>query len=166
VDKADVHAESSAKKFGGEAGDYQELHEFMDSSKAFLGDNRHRALFHSTAGVYYMQKIFGVDFKALEALMEKYSLPEGFISDFLALLAHNRAHGVHLLNSKGDKVHVRSVAEQHILEDFRQKFVPTMQDYFGNMKLLPWMDNAMGPLGTAGESSAAGKTTVKAIAVD
>jgi hypothetical protein len=71
-----------------------------------------------------------------------------------------------LLNSKGDKVHVRSVAEQHILEDFRQKFVPTMQDYFGNMKLLPWMDNAMGPLGTAGESSAAGKTTVKAIAVD
>jgi len=34
-------------------------------------------------------------------------------------------------------------------------------------KLLPWMDNdAMAPLGTTGEPSTAGKTTVKAIAVD
>ena len=163
--KADIHAESSAKKFGGEADDYLELHEFMDSSKAFLGDNRHRALFHSTAGIYYMQKVFGVDFKALGELMEKYSLPEGFITDFLALLAHNRAHGVHWMNSAGDKVHVRSIAEQHILEDFRNKFIPTLQDYLSNMKLLPWMDNALGPLHptTRNEDSDPG---VKAIAVD
>ena len=163
--KADIHAESSAKKFGGEAGDYLELHEFMDSSKAFLGDNRHRALFHSTAGIYYMQKIFGVDFKALGELMQKYSLPEGFITDFLALLAHNRAHGVHWMNSSGDKVHVRSVAEQHILEDFRNKFIPTLQDYLSNMKLLPWMDNAIGPLRTSSELSEKAPA-IKAVAVD
>jgi len=33
-------------------------------------------------------------------------------------------------------------------------------------ELLPWMDNAMGPLGTAGEPSTTGEATVKAIAVD
>jgi len=48
---------------------------------------------------------------------------------------------------------VRSIAEQHILEDFRNKFIPTLQDYLSNMKLLPWMDNAIGPLRTATESS-------------
>jgi len=162
---ADVHAQSSAKKYGGDAGDYLELHEFMDSSKAFLGDNRHRAIFHSTAGIYYMQQIFGVDFKALGDLMQKYSLPEGFITDFLALLAHNRAHGVHLMNSAGDKVHVRSIAEQHILEDFRNQFIPTLQDYLSNMKLLPWMDNAIGRLSTSSETSE--KTpAAKTVAVD
>jgi len=149
--KADIHAESSAKRFGGVGGDYLEIHEFIDSSKAFLGDNRHRALFHSTAGVYYIQKVFGVDFKALRELMEEYSLPERFIVDFLALLSHNRAHGVHWMNSAGKTVHVRSIAEQHILEDFRNKFIPTLQDYMSNMKLLPWMDNAIGPLRATGE---------------
>ena len=165
MSKADVHSCSSAQKFGGAPGDYLELHEFMDSSKAFLGDNRHRAVFHSTAGAYYIQKIFGVDFKALGDLMDKYALPDAFITDFLALLAHNRAHGVHWMNSAGDKVHVRSIAEQHILEDFRQKFIPTLQDYFCNMRLLPWMDNALGPLLTPSE---AGNSALSfhAVAVD
>jgi hypothetical protein len=156
--KADVHAESSARKFGGCARDYLELHEFIDSSKAHIGDNRHRAVFHSTAGVYYMQRIFGVDFTALSALMGKYSLPEQFIADFLALLAHNRAHGVHLRNSDGQLVHVRSVAEQHVLEDFRQKFIPTLQDYFSLMQQMPWMDNALGPLRPAAEGSKGART--------
>ena len=43
-----VHASNSAKKFGGKAKDYLDIHEFLDSSKAFIGDNRHRALTHNT----------------------------------------------------------------------------------------------------------------------
>jgi hypothetical protein len=165
MSKADIHAGSSAQKFGGNAGDYLELHEFMDSSKAFLGDNRHRAVFHSTAGAYYMQKIFGVDFNALGELMRKYDLPNEFISDFMALLEHNRAHGVHWMNSAGEQIHVRSIAEQHILEDFRQRFIPTLQDYLCNMKLLPWMDNAMGPLRAPSESDNSTPASIS-VAVD
>jgi len=142
--KADIHAESSAKRFGGKPEDYLEVHEFMDSSKAFCADNRHRTLFHSTAGTYYIQKFFGIDFDALDKLKDKYNLPDSFVADFLALVAHNRSHGVHLLNSADRKVHLRNIAEQHILEDFRNRFIPTFQDYLNEMNLASWMDNAIG----------------------
>lgn len=49
------HAKSSAKKFGGLASDYIELHKIMDSSKLFLADWRHRAIMHNTFGVYLME---------------------------------------------------------------------------------------------------------------
>jgi len=29
------------------------------------------------------------------------------------------------------------------LDDFRQKFIPTLSDYLDNMKLTSWMNNAM-----------------------
>lgn len=44
--KPHIHAESSARKFGGVAADYADIHEFLDSSKATIADNRHRALTH------------------------------------------------------------------------------------------------------------------------
>ena len=53
------------------------------------------------------------------------------------------AHGIHIKNSDGKKVHIRDVAESHILDDFRQKFIPTLSDYLENMKLTAWMNNAM-----------------------
>jgi hypothetical protein len=141
--KSDKHSESSAKRFGGKMSDYIEIHEFIDSSKAYLADNRHRTLFHSTAGIYYCQKMFGIDFDALKMLRLKYDLPETFIHDFLELTRLNRNQGVHILNSDNKKVHVRDIAEQHILEDFRFRFIPTPKDYLQNMKLLPWMDNGL-----------------------
>ena len=164
--KADIHSESSAKKFGGKAEDYLEVHEFMDSSKAFCSDNRHRTLFHSTAGAYYVQKMFGIDFAALEDLRNKYNLPESFIKDFVALVAHNRSRGVHIKNSLGQKVHVRNIAEQHILEDFRNRFIPTPQDYFNEMNLTSWMDNALGTPRKSGCSKAPLSETQIAISVD
>lgn len=142
--KSDIHSESSAKRFGGRPEDYLEIHELMDSSKAFCADNRHRVLFHSTAGAFYVQKMFGIDFSALERLREKYNLPHSFISDFLDLLAHNRSRGVHIVNSDNQKVHLRNIAEQHILEDFRNRFIPTLEDYLKEMQLASWMDNALG----------------------
>ena len=164
--KADIHSESSAKKFGGKAEDYLEVHEFMDSSKAFCSDNRHRTLFHSTAGAYYIQKMFGVDFAALEDLRNKYNLPESFISDFLALVAHNRSRGVHIKNSLGQKVHLRNIAEQHILEDFRNRFIPTLQDYLNEMDLTSWMDNALGTPGNNSSRLPSYSETQIAIPVD
>ncbi len=54
------HAQSSALRFGGQPADYLRLHEFLDCSKLFLGDWRHRALLHTTFGVYLAEKwVFG-----------------------------------------------------------------------------------------------------------
>lgn len=143
MSKSDKHALSSAEKFGGTPSDYIEIHEMMDSSKSAFGDNRHRAIFHTTLGCYYMQKMFGVDFDEIENIRNKYQLPEKFVDDLLKLMKHNRSQGVQIKNSEGKKVHVRDIAEQHILEDFRQKFIPTLSDFLSNMKLLPWMNNAL-----------------------
>lgn len=53
------HAVSSSKKWGGVPDDFIAIHEFIDSSKQFLGDVRHRALFHHTYGVWLAQRYFG-----------------------------------------------------------------------------------------------------------
>lgn len=56
-----IHAESSAKKFGGKPEDYIEIHNFMDSSKAVLADNRHRALTHNSWFIsVVLERVFGV----------------------------------------------------------------------------------------------------------
>lgn len=54
-----IHAKSSAKKFGGNAEDYIDIHDFMDSSKSAMSDNRHRAVFHSSFGCFVVEKMFG-----------------------------------------------------------------------------------------------------------
>ena len=152
MSKSDVHAKNSVKIFGGNQSDYIEIHEMMDSSKAFHSDNRHRTIFHHAAGIYYMQKMFGTDFDSVDRLRAKYNLPEEFIADFLSLLKTNRAQGVHLLNSQGRKVHIRNVAEQHVLEDFRGKFIPTLNDYLSCMSLKNWMNNASSPINSNPEN--------------
>lgn len=153
MSKSDIHAISSAKKFGGKATDYIEIHEMMDSSKAFCADNRHRFLFHHSAGIYYIQKMFGIDFDEIEKIKEKYNLPHDFIEDVVNLIKNNRSKGVHILNSDNKKIHVRDVAEQHILEDFRGKFIPTINDYMNNMNLKSWMNNGLGEINKTNASN-------------
>lgn len=53
------HARSAARKWGGTPEDYIIIEEFIDSSKKIIGDVRHRALYHHTAGVWLAQEIFG-----------------------------------------------------------------------------------------------------------
>ena len=43
-----IHAQSSARKFGGTATDYLRIHEFIDSSSGTFSDVRHRALTHTS----------------------------------------------------------------------------------------------------------------------
>lgn len=54
-----LHGLVSAKKFGGRPEDYQAIHDFIDSSKAHIADVRHRALLHSSFGIYLCEKVFG-----------------------------------------------------------------------------------------------------------
>lgn len=58
--KPHIHARSSAKKFGGSAKDYLDIHQFMDSSKAHIADVRHRAIFHSSFGCFIVEQVFGI----------------------------------------------------------------------------------------------------------
>lgn len=82
------HAQSAARQWGGTPEMYIAVEEFIDSSKEIIGDVRHRAMYHHTAGVWLCQRIFG---RVLE-------------------IPRRNAEGV-------IQVPVRLVAERHILED-------------------------------------------------
>jgi hypothetical protein len=105
------HAVSSAKKFGGVAEDYQDIHDFMDSSKGTIADNRHRALTHNA----------------------------WFLSVVL-----ERVFGTTRINSAGRTYCVRDIGEQHVLEDFGQRFIPSAQDYLAGIPMEAWMNNGIG----------------------
>jgi len=106
-----VHAELSAKRYGGKPEDYIDIHELMDSSKAAFPNNLHRVLTHNSwFACTIIPKIFG----------------------------RRRT------NSDGRQYNTKDVAEYHILEDFRMRFIPSVQDYLENMVLQPWMNNGMG----------------------
>jgi hypothetical protein len=49
--------------------------------------------------------------------------------------------GVVIKNSDGKSVSVRDIGEQHVLEDFGMRFIPTAQDYLQEMESRSWMSN-------------------------
>lgn len=103
-----LHAESSAKRFGGIPEDYLDIHELMDSTKASFPNNGHRVITHNSWFVVnILPKVFG----------------------------HQR------INSDGKKYSVKDVGEYHILEDFRNRFIPSIQDYLEHLDFQPWMNN-------------------------
>jgi hypothetical protein len=57
--KPHLHAKLSARKFGGRIEDYMDIHEFIDSSKVAVPDVRHRAMLHSSWGIYLVATVFG-----------------------------------------------------------------------------------------------------------
>jgi hypothetical protein len=59
VSKAWVHAQSSAKRWGGKAEDYIDIHERIDSTKSAHAEVTHRCVFHSAFGIYIIEEIFG-----------------------------------------------------------------------------------------------------------
>lgn len=110
--KPEVHAASSARRFGGKMEDYLPIHQLMDSSKGAFPDNRHRALTHNAWFIG----------------------PDGILE---------RVFGTSITNSDGRSVSVRILGEQHILEDFGNRFIPSVQDYLENMDMQEWMNNGM-----------------------
>jgi len=47
-----------------------------------------------------------------------------------------------ITNSDNKVVSIHSIGEQHVLEDFGMRFIPTVQDYLAHMDMLPWMSNS------------------------
>ncbi len=105
-----IHAESSAKRFGGKPEDYIDIHNLLDSSKGAIADSRHRALTHTSWFLFILEKIFGVT----------------------------------ITTSAGRTLSVREIGEQHILEDFRGRFIPTPQDYLEGIPCQEWMISGKG----------------------
>lgn len=54
-----------------------------------------------------------------------------------------RVFGYNIVNSDGKSVDTVDIAMLHVLEDFRMKFVPTVQDYLKHMEVQPWMNNGV-----------------------
>lgn len=125
-----VHAESSARRFGGVPEDYQEIHDFMDSSKAAFPDNRHRALTHNSWFIFVVERIFGHEI----ALTCDKCGGSGFEE-----VGCSKCMG----SGRSGKAKVRYVCEQHILEDFGGKYIPTPSDYLEGMEFQPWMNNGV-----------------------
>lgn len=115
-----VHAVNSAKKWGGKPEDYEPIHAFLDSSKAVIADNRHRALTHTSWFVGHVLE--RVCFPNSCPMTADYRFP-------------------YIVNSDGRKVFVRDVGEQHCLEDFGMKYIPSAADYLVFMVFQDWMLN-------------------------
>lgn len=54
-----VHAERSARKWGGSAHGYLALHQWLDANKGHLTDNRHRMLLHNSFRILLAEQVFG-----------------------------------------------------------------------------------------------------------
>ena len=82
-----IHAETSARHFGGKPEDFIAIHEWIDQMKQSFGDVRHRAILHNTKGPWMAQDVFGRYIQIIDK------------------------------NGKTRKVSVREIAENHIVED-------------------------------------------------
>lgn len=54
-----------------------------------------------------------------------------------------KVFGHTITNSAGREISVRDVCEQHVLEDFGGKYIPTVADYLEGMEFQPWMNNGI-----------------------
>ena len=45
--------------------------------------------------------------------------------------------------SDGVEVCTKDICEQHILEDFGMRYIPTVQDYLENLEPMDWMQNGI-----------------------
>ena len=54
-----IHAKNSVRKWGGKISDYLPIHNEMDLSKSAMPDVRHRVIYHTSFGIYIIEKIFG-----------------------------------------------------------------------------------------------------------
>lgn len=108
-----IHAESSARRYGGQPEDYIAIHNLMDSSKSTIADSRHRALTHNAW------------FIGTDGPLE-------------------RIFGVTMTNSAGRVISVRDIGEQHVMEDFGNRFIPSAQDYLEGIPMQQWMIKGRG----------------------
>lgn len=133
-----IHAQNSARKWGGAPEDYLDIHNFLDCSKAAHPDMRHRAILHSSLGCFIAERLYGVPERALAAAAERFGWTDEEQDAVLELLRLARTDATtSLRNSDGTRVEVRDIAEHHILEDMGR--IPTVSDYLDGMPMYDWL---------------------------
>lgn len=91
------------------------------------------------------------DFKQYLTIHEKMDCSKAWIADNRhRVLTHTMfwvkevmipIFGSYITLSNGNKVSVKDICEQHILEDFRMRYIPTPQDFIQEMTFKIWMQN-------------------------
>lgn len=71
-----------------------------------------------------------------------------------------KVFGETITNSDGGVVSIYAIGEQHILEDFAGKFIPTVQDYLEEMTFRDWMNNGAGEMPASAKSIHKGRKSV------
>lgn len=56
-----LHGLNTVKKYGGKPEDYQAIHDWFDQTKAHHPDMRHRAILHSSFGIFLCEQVFGIN---------------------------------------------------------------------------------------------------------
>lgn len=90
-------------------------------------------------------------------------MPDSFEQDMISFLKENREKGTTIINSAGREISVREIAEQHVLEDFGMRYIPSAQDYLQEMEMKGWMNNGMGEPPTSFKKIEANKTLKKLV---
>lgn len=54
-----------------------------------------------------------------------------------------KIYGYNITNSDGRSVDTVDIAMLHVAEDFRMKFIPTVQDYLKHLDVQAWMNNGV-----------------------
>jgi hypothetical protein len=154
-----VHAESSARRHGGVPEDYLPIHDLLDSSKAAFPDNRHRALTHNNWFFFIVEKIFGHEIEL--------TCPECMGCGWDVGNEPNECPRCLGVGKKG-KAKTRYICEQHVLEDFGGKYIPTASDYLEGMEFAPWMNNGISGAPTSHRKLArhTGKTKRRTVSLD
>lgn len=118
-----THSLSSARKFGGKPEDYVEIHTLLDASKSAVPTNFHRCATHNS---WFICTI----------------LPRIKFQNSCESTSDCCFHTI--INSDGKHVPIRDIGLQHVQEDFRNKFIPTLQDYTDLMDpSTTWIHNAI-----------------------
>lgn len=104
-----IHAKISSNRFGGIPEDYIEIHNWFDQTKAHIPDSRHRLVLHNSFGIYLAEQQFGKIIQKEDGTLEKLPI---------------------IVNSNGNEISVRDIAEQHVLDDLG--YIPTLSECFEN----------------------------------
>lgn len=165
-----VHARSSARRFGGQPEDYLAIHDLLDSSKAVFPDNRHRALTHNSWFFFIVERIFGHEIEIKTELpcdnCNGTAATDVFRAGGMQEVYQDAACICNYSGKKLKRVSVRDVCEQHVLEDFGNRFIPTASDYIEHMEFQEWMNNGLKGTPTSHKKLSKHTTTTRRKAVN
>lgn len=114
------HSLISVHKFGGIPSDYQSIHDWFDTTKSSVADVRHRMILHNAFGIFLCEQVFGTMEQKQDGSWVR--MP-------------------YIVNSSGEKVQVRDVAEQHVIDDLGH--IPGLEKCLAGMPVDNWM---VGPI--------------------